>query len=326
MLRVRVGKHSRLIPLAGDDTTSGRVLANPRGAIYKSENKGETWGQIRTTDYVFVLQYLGAGEVIYTSYASSSIIYKSTNYGDSWSTVYTHTRNLISLVDLGGGILLMGEAGQTGVNNASVLKSIDNGDNWSLSGTITRNDGDANIVIIRSLCLMDDGGIVAGVTSTYNGGSKGLVYRSYDQGATWSYVTTIITGAYQYGFTGIISLGAGVLLGWASHGLYKSINYGSTWTSVAASGNCVILAGSTLYAGIGASIYKSEDSGDTWTILYSFSGSVTALEYLGYGVLLAGIATYNLLYKSTDHGVTWAMKADFANAEFLSIEYIEDEY
>ncbi len=215
-------------------------------------------------------------------------LYKSTDQGASWAEVST-----TGLADLGnvhsltisGNKMILGGMNVNSANGAKIYTSTDNGASWTLSMTgydITYSPAD--------FVTADNGDVyVNGVK--YDNGISGYInklFKSTDQGASWSEVST----------SGLNDLG-NVL-------------------SIEISGNKMILSGQnvvTTNADFGK-IYTSSDNGSTWNLSitgfdesYSASDFITADNgdvYVNGVKYDNGISGFiNKLYKSSNQGASW---------------------
>lgn len=115
--------------------------------------------------------------------------------------------------------------------------------------------------------------------------------------------------------------GTGILLagGIGTGHLFRSVDYGNTWTDaglIAANttgiyaieycGNGIFVLG-TSYTGGWGQIIVSTDYGLTWTVKKSISGptAVREIVYLTSGIVIAGVDTIGTIFRSTDYGQTW---------------------
>jgi len=171
------------------------------------------------------------------------------------------------------------------------------------------------------------------------------VFRSPDQGATWTQVVAQGTKALAINSAGVIFAGgnglwksendgvdweqtksgvsvwsvavapSGIFAGTES-GLVRSTDVGETWTAAGFAGNFVrSLAGHPLnnfvFAGVdGQGIFRSSDGGITWTAVNTgfptwALSGINALCATPEGDLFAGTQGYGV-YKSTDNGENWA--------------------
>ncbi len=130
-----------------------------------------------------------------------------------------------------------------------------------------------------------------------------------DMGKNWSAGTVvgIFVDAFTYAGNGVVLAGDD-----ADGSIYRSTNYGLTWSagiptggiavrSLIYVGNGVVLAGDEKNGG---SIYRSTDYGLTWDAGTVVNGFVISFTYVGNGVVLAGTST-GYVYRSTDYGLTW---------------------
>ena len=132
------------------------------------------------------------------------------------------------------------------------------------------------------------------------------VYRSSDNGTTWSQVglsnsqlwtLAVAPNGYIFAGTGNVNRA----------GVYRSTDDGRTWSLVAMP-NSYVYALATgpsgeIFAG-GAGVSRSTDGGLNWTTL-NLSVAVQSLAITPSGAIFAG--TWSGLYRSTDNGATWAL-------------------
>ena len=173
-------------------------------------------------------------------------------------------------------------------------------------------------------------------TTLFAGTSGGNVYKSEDEGDTWTLVSTDI-GTTTYS----VDAGAGVTTliidPDRSHILYavgksstdgsgkrqgvmlKSSDQGRNWTSLRSDSiNTVVMDSKipqVLYAGTDAFVEKSEDGGETWTHVHSgitvrtlaIDPQNSVVVYAGGSSLLShrGGTLEPLLYRSEDSGGSW---------------------
>lgn len=150
---------------------------------------------------------------------------------------------------------------------------------------------------------------VTGITQLSNGEfylstSTLGVFKSTDNGATWSECNTGLTNLYinniysvngdqlfacsgatifkfnhpygewinlnapQASYVSIIVNSAGHIIAGSNHGIFRSTNEGTTWqaATINISASCFIsIQNDILFAGANSGVYKSTDNGDTWT-------------------------------------------------------------
>jgi len=109
-----------------------------------------------------------------------------------------------------------------------------------------------------------------------------------------------------------LELGDGVVLAgtYPNGKVFRSTNWGETWTQVASVGGGVYafvkMDNGVLVFGSGSSLYRSLNNGLTWSFWKGLGGSILSLLYLGNGMLLAGTTSACRVYRSIDYGETWS--------------------
>ncbi len=115
----------------------------------------------------------------------------------------------------------------------------------------------------------------------------------------------------------LINIGTDLFLATSNHGMYKSIDNGSTWSSTnnglgSDTLNCEIFSnGSNLYLStwkglpLVNKIFQSTNNGSSWTQIWniaSIGSSINKISFFGSNIL---IATAGNSYKSSNNGVSW---------------------
>lgn len=168
-----------------------------------------------------------------------------------------------------------------------IFKSTDDGLSWK-QVTFGKNapkssqSGNSKILSI----MVDKAGVI------FAGGESGVVYRSNDQGDTWSICKTAFDRSK---ITAIVKDSVGnIFVGTANAGVTRSTDNGQTWeiaspgfivTSLAINQHGELFAGSQSHG-----VYHSADTGKTWTEmnLGLANNSIEALVINGAGDLIAG--------------------------------------
>ena len=94
-------------------------------------------------------------------------------------------------------------------------------------------------------------------------------------------------------------------------GIYRSINFGTTFSSCYSNGIAWFSVAASRFAGYafagvnGGSIYGSSDYGVTWTIAFATSDSYTSLAISDTGQYVYD-STGSIVLRSSDYGVTWS--------------------
>lgn len=145
----------------------------------------------------------------------------------------------------------------------------------------------------------------------YAGTNTGDVYKSTDNGNSWTHSTIGVS----YFISDIKTSSSGLLfIATTENGIYRSSDDGATWHHLTPTAGIEardiyikdeIIFVSTKDHGLG----KSTDNGNTWS---GTSGSVPennigAFNITNNGTLLIGVKGSNGLYRSTDNGATWSI-------------------
>ena len=252
-----------------------------------------------------------------------------------WKERYYHTS--VALPD--GSIVLMG--GDTGSRILGKLndvwRSTDQGATWTLIGYAgwTKRDGHTSVVL-------PDGSIV--LMGGEDGGTSGTrrndVWRSTDQGTTWTQMTATAGWTARRGHTSVTLADGSIVLMGGSDGsrrndVWRSTDQGATWTqmtpaagwtgrnshtSVALPDGSIVLMGG--YDGARRNdVWRSTDQGTTWTPMTATAGWTPRIGHTsvalpdGNIVLMGGSASLRLndVWRSTDRGATWAQMTSCAS-------------
>jgi photosystem II stability/assembly factor-like uncharacterized protein len=154
----------------------------------------------------------------------------------------------------------------------------------------------------------------------YAGTEKLGVYRSTDNGTSWSPANVGIERTHVHD---IIASGPNVLAATAasqcpsSLNVFRSTDNGLTWTPTSGLGGLVTLSfaakGSFIYAGVynplGNGVWRSADNGNTWQAVPSIIHSGDQVFVSGNAIL---VAEDNFIWRSIDEGATWDVVEQFA--------------
>jgi photosystem II stability/assembly factor-like uncharacterized protein len=190
-----------------------------------------------------------------------------------------------------GALLLSGTA-------SGLFISDDNSVSWRAAGnSLPRLD-------IPSIAV-DGTNLFAAVidTSIIQGG----VYRSMDNGATW---TKTITGLPRdEAVEALAASGGNLFAGVRSNGVYLSNDNGANWRSTgfprSTSFRSFSIVGSSIYACTENGVYVTTDIGANWTAVGGGLTSGPVFSIIPNGNSLIAVTVSNGLYRSTDDGATW---------------------
>jgi flagellar hook assembly protein FlgD len=229
-------------------------------------------------------------------YAGQIRLWSTDDAGASWTHLSNGLTdpNAFSLLAVpnasGGNDILVG-------TNGGIFRSTDDGSSWSAI-----NNGITNL----SVYALASGPNGSGGTNLYAGTYMGNAYRSTDNGATWTAIQTGLPTGYNV--NAITTTSGGTLLAGTMNGIYRSTNFGGSWTQAF---NLFAFAfaknGSTLYAGTSNGVYRSTNDGASWTPIntglnFTWIHSMAAIPNASGVTLFAG-AGYVL--RSTDNGASW---------------------
>jgi photosystem II stability/assembly factor-like uncharacterized protein len=258
-------------------------------------------------------------------------IYRSTDYGKMWVSIFrSYSEPVIHCLAYGNKVCIAG----TGYDGR-IYRSTDYGKEWNNIYFSGSKD-------VKCLAYVDGDVFLVGTE-----GPTPEMRRSTNAGLTWPIIDTYGGNYLQ----SVVHLEDGICLttlgGSAPAPIYRSTDYGITWSYAAspAAGENIIFDFTYLGDGIclagtanNGHIIRSTDYGVTWSDLggLSYGGlnatAVMALTYTKNGICLAGatlrdpgVAWYPSVFRSTDYGVTWSfVYQNSASDEFRSLAYIDE--
>ncbi|HTY11528.1 MAG TPA: T9SS type A sorting domain-containing protein [Bacteroidota bacterium] len=224
---------------------------------------------------------------------TSGGIFRSTNNGVTW----TNVSNIYTLC-----FTLKGSECFAGTEDKGVIVSTDNGETW-----VQRDLGFT--AYIEALATMD---------STIFAGGEGGMFRSTDDGASWTAIENGMS-AYQAMVTGLAVDGTR-LLATTHDGLMISTDEGDSWANLVSNGlpsgltNCILIHNSIALEGTPSGVVRSTDDGISWnsdnTGLPKVSGSYVPILSLAANQNMIFAGTSSGLYISMDSGATWNSSND----------------
>jgi hypothetical protein len=160
---------------------------------------------------------------------------------------------------------------------------------------------------IHALAIDSSGRIYAG--SINNG-----MYRSTDDGITWSQINSGLTTRRVHSIA--VHPSGSIFIGTDSGGVYRSTNNGDNWSPIGLVGKVVfsiaIKSSGEIFAGysypnlINGGVYRSTNNGVTWDVVGTSSliSVVNVLTVNSSGFIFAG-TNGSGVYRSTDNGTNW---------------------
>jgi photosystem II stability/assembly factor-like uncharacterized protein len=285
------GIRSNLVPhsIVIDPRANSTVYAATDSGGYRSVNGGTDWTRAftpcKTLDFAVHrgssgILLLGSDQIE----VAKPALYRSTNGGAQWTAVYTPARPWGSNAGYALAFdpqaanrvyAVTGSASPATPTENEVLRSDDAGLSWTVVLTSSGWDPGLDIVEVSG----DSTVYVAGRDWWQGSGSGGLVYRSTDQGGSWTRVY-----AAESNIIGLAidpQRAATLYIIDDANRLFKSTDAGDNWTNTYTA-TCALraLAHDTsvsghLYLGTdGPTVLASSDGGQTWSELTDWAGSV----------------------------------------------------
>ena len=298
----------------------GHLYGGTEHGLFRSENSGDQWdligvpGSAVNSLYSTDSNFLFAGTFWEFDVGQ---LFRSPDYGATWIKADAGLQGAIvgDMITLAGGGLLVG-------TSRGLFRSDDEGLNWAPAGlsdlwvsVLQQFSGDliyASWVDVYGsrapgFGVSDDGGVtwstlaeiqasaVAGNAEFLFVGAEANVYRSSDQGITWT-SAAIPAWVFHLGFSP-----DGTLLAGTRDGLFRSIDDGLTWQASGFSSmrvyDFIVDRQGVQLAGTASGLFESLDQGLTWTLADPLleGVSVPALQLHHTGDVFAGSYFYGVL-------------------------------
>jgi photosystem II stability/assembly factor-like uncharacterized protein len=251
---------------------NGTVFATTQcgGGIFRSTNEGKTWKAVAPaySNYKTKCIVVARNEFVYAPVSGVGVI-RSTDNGDTWQTIWKTGWQAAWQIpdDLEYFTLSPGRDSELyACTERGLFRSTTNGATWVPCGL--------NIDTVIAVTVTKQGMLFASMfglltdprsrTST----PYGRVYRSSDDGATWSQVATAEVNQMTSDSSGAVFIAA--LLG-----IFRTTDDGRTWVSINQGlvGSAVSAVSMTennrILIGTGRGVFISEDQGNIWTSINS---------------------------------------------------------
>ncbi len=283
--------------------TKGNLIAgdnavNISTGIYISNNEGANWSQANVGVPNYCINSIAANNG-YILDATSGGVFYSTDDGTEWEEPTMHGEyrwaDFSAISFRNSNYVFAGDV------NGHVYVSTDGGKELTLQTQIEQGASVTSFAFISTFAFA--------ATKPYESGVAGGVYKSLDNGITWTLVnnglpTPADTNTYV---TSLAVIGNNLFAG-TGHGVYLSTDYGDNWTKVnnGLTGKLVYalaVKSNELFAGTyNEGVFRSNNNGTTWTHT-SLITDVTALTVVDTN-LFAGTWSKGI-YRLVNWDSTW---------------------
>jgi len=243
---------------------------------------------------------LGHGVVVFaTRKPNPGKLYLSENYGETWSPLPSPTGNAITCLtaaDRNRFYLL--------TDRAEVFGTRDGGRTWRKLRAAMPNRSRVGAAAAYGLMVTPHGTLLMSDTDS----DGGHVYRSIDDGETWSDLGIVSPDAlYRF-----MRVGNGIVLNGFAGAVYKSTDDGRTWIRQQQLGTSALFATEylgasyVLQADQAGRVYRSGNLGETWEQVATLDGSADDFIDLGFGAVYYSTYTgARDVYLSLNYGQDW---------------------
>ncbi len=265
--------------ITASGTTVYATLWSPAGSLWKSTDNGINWS-LKRFDNAPIRDFVNQNNQLYALVETKGLYYSSDN-GTTW-ILKTNGLPVIGFQNMG----IYGQTILISAASSKLYRSTDNGSSFSL---VTVPTGFAFALSQNNYFL----------------GSNNGVYKSNDDGLTW-------TGSGLTGNTiNVMKFnGNNLFAGTNSNGLYISTDYGSSWnqrnnglTTTKIKSLC--FSGFNIYCGTDSGIFISTNNGNSWnTAGMELQGNSNFIITSNTNILFTGTATSGV-YSTTNNGANW---------------------
>jgi len=248
-------EYSSKLPLASQSllldgfSTDGLIVAvGERGHILLSQDNGHSWEQAIVPTQATLTGVFFYDKKLGWAVGHNAIILRTKNGGKNWERVYYKPQDECPLLD----VLFLDKKNGFAVGAYGLfLGTSDGGNTWS-SRQISNNDFHMNHIMTSESGKL------------YIAAESGMVYRSDDDGETW----TELPSPYRGSFFGTLPLHDDVLLLFGLRGhMYRSEDAGKSWEEVKTKTEAMLTSGlllsdnTKIVVGLGGTVLVSKDDG-----------------------------------------------------------------
>jgi photosystem II stability/assembly factor-like uncharacterized protein len=308
------------------------------GQVFRSDNNGDSWIPVSAgLANHLVTCFTSLGNSIFAG--TSNGVYSSTNNGGQWTSVNTgmifrevralHTFGGKLFAGTGGGVYRSANTGGSwtdvspGMKNAGIRTLVKDGSKFYV-GTwigIFLSDDECNSweSYLENSAIFS----IAFTSEDFYAGSWGRLFYTPRSSTNW---VSIVYPDSTNRIYSLIAKDNTVYVGTESGGLFKTKHYGTyMWESTRVGFknnpvNCLLLDGTTLYAGTGTGVYSSINEGGNWTPHNNGLTNLNITTLIIKGTDLFAGTNSGGMFRSTNHGGSWTpVNNGLTSLEILSL-------
>ncbi len=238
------------------------VVVGDRGHILFSDDQGKTWSQARVPTRQLLTAVFFIDEKRGWAVGHDAQILASGDGGATWSKQFEDLAREAPLLDVS---FVDAQHGFAVGAYGALLETTDGGQQWQ--DVAERLDNPDQLHLNGIAAIKDSGLFIVG--------EQGSMFRSGDNGATWSRVE----GPYEGSLFGVLGTAqAHTLLAYGLRGnLYRSSDFGDSWQQIALDASrgplqfglasaALVEDGNIVLVGNGGSVLRSRDDGQTFSV------------------------------------------------------------
>lgn len=211
------------------------IYAAGSGAVLRSTDLGETWTQIATIPnasqvHSFYVSHRDSNTWI--AAVSRQRVVKTTNAGQTWTTTitatYTNYGMPLEMSPDNPEVVYYAPEAQGNPQNANAVfyRSTNFGSTWD-TVAVTQFRSPCDVQIVRG-----DSSNIFWVADGITGSGQARLWRSTNEGRTWTNVFTGTGSEMPMLANGIHNPALGFVTQWSSGGVQRTTDYGRTWTTI----------------------------------------------------------------------------------------------